>query len=89
MTTGVFCYDRLEHDLTHPWFPVLLVMRVYALYVRNKWVLCFVALECAAATVLASVRAKPMTTTLAFHSWQWTIIRMASEGAFNAKTPEG
>ena len=67
MTTGVFCYDRLEHDFTHPWFPVLLAMRVYALYFRNKWVLCFMALEGAVATVLASVRAKPMTTTLAFH----------------------
>ena len=69
MTGGVFFYDRLEHDLTHRWFTVLLVMRVYALYFRNKWVLCFVALEVIAGMIVASVRASSMTTTLAFHSW--------------------
>ena len=69
MTAGAFFYDSLEHDLTHQWFTVLLVMRVYALYFRNKWVLCLVALEVAAGTVVASVRASSMTTTLAFHSW--------------------
>ncbi|KAI0249766.1 hypothetical protein BJV78DRAFT_1155583 [Lactifluus subvellereus] len=47
--TSIFTYHGILMLLLHFMTAVLLVMRVYALYFRNKWVLRFVALEVAAA----------------------------------------
>jgi hypothetical protein len=69
MSTGEFCRGKLKNELTHPQFPVLLVMRVYALYMRNKWVLGILVFEIAAAEALGCVSASSYDKTVSFYSW--------------------
>ena len=69
MSTGVFCRGNLKNELTHPLFPVLLVMRVYALYLRNKWILGILIFEIVAAEAIGCVSASLYDKTVSFHSW--------------------
>ncbi len=55
LTSGVFYVIVVQTRAHRPCVAVLLIMRVYALYCRNKWVLGVVLLELVAAIFIACV----------------------------------
>jgi len=55
LTGGVFSVIVVQTRAHRPCVAALLIMRVYALYCRNKWVLSVVLLEAVAAIFIACV----------------------------------